>query len=277
MIPLLLLTVVTACGVWYLFTHVVPYRIDVGGQGSPQQVYFGTEYTGKNLSQFFVPIELLAGLFFTLIALVFVGLGQVMGRAFDEAPDRLLALYQQHWWESGWHRGFCPGFLLQDTARSLVRGCAGPVVVLPASGGLPYRHPRLVAILVLIGFAGHYVSLSAPFQAKSSLQRPDVVAVLQDYCTRRRPDSSRPTTSATRPWCPLQDSGPAYDLLHLLNRDAGGKPFEDVLIIGAGSGNDVAGGPGKRSQTHRCGRDRSRRSSTSAGLTIPIIPTPIPG
>jgi len=26
----------------------------------------------------------------------------------------------------------------------------------------------------------------------------------------------------------------------LLNRDAGGKPFEDVLIIGAGSGNDVA-------------------------------------
>jgi len=28
--------------------------------------------------------------------------------------------------------------------------------------------------------------------------------------------------------------------LHLLNRDAGGQPFEEVLIIGAGSGNDVA-------------------------------------
>src|SRR5271157_2301719 len=90
-IPLLLLAAVAACGVWYLFTHVVPYRIDVGGQGSPQQVYFGTEYTGKNLSQFFVPIELLAGLFFALIALVFVGVGQVMGRAFDQAPDRLIA------------------------------------------------------------------------------------------------------------------------------------------------------------------------------------------
>src|SRR5271169_2965929 len=89
-IPLLLLAAAAACAVWYLFTHVVPYRIDVGGQGSPQQVYFGTEYTGKNLSQFFVPIELLAGLFFTLIALVFVGVGQVMGRAFDDAPDRLV-------------------------------------------------------------------------------------------------------------------------------------------------------------------------------------------
>src|SRR5208283_3826593 len=90
-IPLLLLAAVAAFVVWYLFTHVDPYRIDVGGQGSPQQVYFGTEYTGKTLSQFFVPIELLAGLFFTLIALVFVGVGQVMGRAFDDAPDRLIA------------------------------------------------------------------------------------------------------------------------------------------------------------------------------------------
>jgi SAM-dependent methyltransferase len=32
----------------------------------------------------------------------------------------------------------------------------------------------------------------------------------------------------------------AYALPHALNRDAGGKPFEDVLIIGAGSGNDVS-------------------------------------
>jgi len=33
---------------------------------------------------------------------------------------------------------------------------------------------------------------------------------------------------------------PAYALPHLLNRDAGRPPFEDVLIIGAGSGNDVS-------------------------------------
>jgi SAM-dependent methyltransferase len=33
---------------------------------------------------------------------------------------------------------------------------------------------------------------------------------------------------------------PAYALPHLLNRDAGNNPFSDVLIIGAGSGNDVS-------------------------------------
>jgi SAM-dependent methyltransferase len=35
-------------------------------------------------------------------------------------------------------------------------------------------------------------------------------------------------------------AGPAYLLPHLLDRDAGGPPFGDVLIVGAGSGNDVA-------------------------------------
>ena len=39
---------------------------------------------------------------------------------------------------------------------------------------------------------------------------------------------------------PVERAGPAYFLPHLLSRDAGGKPFEDVMIIGAGSGNDVA-------------------------------------
>ena len=37
-----------------------------------------------------------------------------------------------------------------------------------------------------------------------------------------------------------QSPFPAYALPHLLNRDAGAKPFGHVLIIGAGSGNDVS-------------------------------------
>ncbi len=39
--------------------------------------------------------------------------------------------------------------------------------------------------------------------------------------------------------------GAGYYSPYLLNRDAGGKPFEDVLIIGAGSGNDVAAALGQ--------------------------------
>ena len=42
-------------------------------------------------SVFVVPIEVLAAVFFVLIALQFIGLGQVMGRAFDALSNRVAA------------------------------------------------------------------------------------------------------------------------------------------------------------------------------------------
>src|SRR5439155_13924058 len=64
--------------------------VDVGGQQSPQEVFFGTEYRNPDVAQFVVPIESIAAVFFILIALMFVGLGQVLGRAFDAYPNRVL-------------------------------------------------------------------------------------------------------------------------------------------------------------------------------------------
>ena len=235
-VPLLLLATVAALFVWYLFTHVVPYRIDVGGQGSPQQVYFGTEYTGKNLSQFFVPIELLAGLFFTLIALVFVGLGQVMGRAFDEAPDRLLGYISN----IGGSLVGIAAFALASYFRT--RPVLWFAVVLILWWYFLKRRTAiqalgLVAILVLIGFSSYFVSVSAPLQTAAS----NILTWSPYYKISYMPKARLIETNniGYQTMVSVQDSGPAYDLLHLLNRDAGGKPFEDVLIIGAGSGNDV--------------------------------------
>jgi hypothetical protein len=37
-----------------------------------------------------VPIDLIVAVFLVLIALMFVGLGQVLGRAFDAYPDRIM-------------------------------------------------------------------------------------------------------------------------------------------------------------------------------------------
>src|SRR3984893_15791445 len=89
--PLFLVAVILACGVLWIYSTYGRVMVDVGGQGSPQQVYFGADYRARDLSSFVVPLELLAAVFFVLIALVFVGLGQVMGRAFDAARDRLRA------------------------------------------------------------------------------------------------------------------------------------------------------------------------------------------
>jgi hypothetical protein len=60
-------------------------------RSSPQQVFFGTEYRPNAPSSFVVPIEAVAGLFFVLIALMFVGLGQRLGRCRGAIPDRVAA------------------------------------------------------------------------------------------------------------------------------------------------------------------------------------------
>src|SRR6187431_761582 len=55
--------------------------IDVGNQASPQMVYFGVEYQARDLSSFVIPIEVLCGYFFLVIALAMMGPGQQLGRA----------------------------------------------------------------------------------------------------------------------------------------------------------------------------------------------------
>ena len=89
--PALLVSVALAWAVLYVYSSFGEVMIDVGGQGSPQQIYFGTEYRAQDVSRFVVPLEAVAATFFTLVALTFIGLGQTMGRAFDSVPDRVTA------------------------------------------------------------------------------------------------------------------------------------------------------------------------------------------
>ncbi len=67
--------------------------IAVGDQEQPDVVYFGTEtsVTKKNPLPFRLPIELVGGLYFVLIAGIMVGPGQEMGRAFNRVTNRTTA------------------------------------------------------------------------------------------------------------------------------------------------------------------------------------------
>ena len=88
--PLIALgTVCAALVTFFVYRLWGGLAIDVGGQTSPQEVFFGTEYRNRDVAQFVVPIEAVAAAFFVLVALMFVGLGQVLGRAFDAYPDRV--------------------------------------------------------------------------------------------------------------------------------------------------------------------------------------------
>ena len=211
--------------------------VAVGDQGgSPQQVYFGTEYRPQDLSSFVIPIELLAAVFFVLVALVFVGVGQRLGRAFAKAPNRLSAYVANI-------AGSLAGILAFGVASYLQ---TPPLVWFAIVGVLWIRLlPRpttiqvacLAAVLVVAGILSYNTTLS-----------PDPAT--RGYATVAWSPYYRVTYSPRARFIETNNIGHqqmhavgeavGYDLPHLLNRDTGGDSFEDVLIIGAGSGNDVA-------------------------------------
>ena len=65
--------------------------LDVGHQASPQLVFFGTEYHSQDLSRYAVPVEVLCGYFFLMIALAMIGPGQELGRALNRWTNRVQA------------------------------------------------------------------------------------------------------------------------------------------------------------------------------------------
>jgi SAM-dependent methyltransferase len=224
--PLLLGTVVLATGVLFIYSHSGAVMIDVGGQGSPQQIYFGTEYRARDLSRFVVPIEAVAGTFFVLIASVFIGLGQVMGRALDRVPNRVAAYAVN-----------IGGSLAGTAGFALVSYLQTPPAVWFG-----------IALGLWIGFCRRrtvqLVTLAAILLIVSLPNRPGSAPTLWSpyYKVTYVPESRAISTNniGHQQMASVARNGAGYLLPHLLNRDAGGPPFEQVLVIGAGSGNDVA-------------------------------------
>ena len=207
--------------------------IDVGNQASPQMVFFGVEYQARDLSSFVIPIEAICGYFFLLIALAMMGPGQQLGRALARVPNRLQAYsidiagsiagiavfagcsfleLSPPWWFAIVMAGFT-WFLVPDDRR---RGLA--LVLAPA-------------FMLLLSVAPAGARGEAPRQQWSPYYRID-------YHPNER--LINVNLIGHQQMQPRSSSFPAYAIPHLLNREAGGKPFGQVLIIGAGSGNDVS-------------------------------------
>jgi hypothetical protein len=218
--------------------------VDVGNQPSPQQIYFGTEYHTQDLSRYAIPVEVLCSFFFLVLALAFIGPGQELGRSLKRWPNRLQAYtlnitgsivgilifaacswleLQAFWWFLFVAAGLGYFYFISPTQRFQRRliGWSSLTAVL------------LVLVVWLAAFVPHNdypdQSKAQPFwspyyridfkQADLSLS---VNLIYHQQMTSRN------------------ENIPAYALPHLLNRDAGRPAFENVLIIGAGSGSDVS-------------------------------------
>lgn len=230
-IPLAVVSTLLACVIlkgYGMFSHIV---VDVGNQPSPQLIYFGTETRLLDPSRLIVPIWAISGIFFALIALMFVGLGQVMGRAFNVIPGRIaaysinifgsllgiVAFFGISWFQFPplvWFAIFLVTCLYFVKRRIAVQILGAILVLFFVSLGMfRFSHTKDVR-----EFWSPYYKISyLPQEGEISTNNIQHQAMIS-----------------------ISQSGPGYALPYLLNRDAGRKPFKEVLIIGAGTGNDVA-------------------------------------
>ena len=235
--------------------HVIEYMrknveklVSVGNQASPQLVFFGTEYVAPDPAGFVIPVEVLGGFFFLVLALVMVGLGQELGRAFQRNPHRVRAYSLNifgsiagivlfalcSWFELTpvwWFAPVVIGVAYFIVKRSTPRRAVARLVL------------RMALVVPLASIVYLAAMTSGPFKVRGrdvgerfwspyyridfdGLRRSIHVNLIthQDMVSRR--NNFLPSH--------------AYSLPYVMNRDSGGAPFENVLIIGAGSGNDVS-------------------------------------
>jgi spermidine synthase len=211
--------------------------IDVGGNKvAPQVVFFGTEVRVTDVASFVIPIEWVVGVFFALIAATMVGLGQVVGRRLAAVPNAVeaymvniggslagIVFFQCCSWGLSpiWWFGFVAAalawFLLRDAPRrwwAIGLCAAAPLLLLT---------PGYFSIGVIL--AKFPVELWSPYYRIN--YSPDSRTIVVNLIGHQ--------TMVSR-----NDPFPAYSIPYLLNRDASQPPFRNILIIGAGSGNDVS-------------------------------------
>jgi SAM-dependent methyltransferase len=231
-LPLAMLSMALAIGVFLAYTtweHKL--TITVGDQQtSPRLIYFGAEYRPADPSRWIIPMWAVAGGAFALIALTFVGLGQVMGRAFDAIPNRVIAYTVDVLGSLTGIAAFAAMsyFELPPTAWYL------PIVLLTlyfADWRAPMQASAAAATLLVAAIGAH---------ALPSLRAEIFWSPYYKVTYRPEPRTIESNNLNHQTMLPIGELGPVYLLPHLLNRDAGGQPFEEALIIGAGSGNDVA-------------------------------------
>lgn len=243
--PLLLVVALAAAHAVEISSGSFVKFVDVGNQASPQQVYFGTEYHSQDLSRYAIPVEVLCGFFFIVIALAFLGPGQELGRALKRWPNRVqaytlnivgsivgIALFAAcSWLET---RAFW-WFLLVAVGLGyfyfISRGHRFPRRLLG-------RGPLTAVLLLLVVWLASFTPAHDGYQGQREAQ--------QFWSPYYRIDFKRADLSLSvnliyhQQMVSRNENFPAYALPHLLNRDAGRPAFADVLIIGAGSGNDVS-------------------------------------
>ncbi|MBY0524314.1 MAG: hypothetical protein K2R98_12990 [Gemmataceae bacterium] len=240
--------------------------LDAGQRGLSEVVLFGAEPTREDLARFAIPVEALNGFFFLVLALAMVGPGQALGKALSRLPDRVSAYtiniagsllgiglfslcswaeLSPFWW-------FLPVVLglgyfllpLVKPSRPLGAGLAAALLFLILglaswTSGKSVENGQLVAEH---HWSPYYrIDYSPRERVINTNLISHQVMIPRADCTQAVAMQSTDGKQAATPSMAF-----GYCLPYLLDRDARAvtntkeRSFDDVLVIGAGSGNDVS-------------------------------------
>lgn len=235
--PALLVLLIAAAAAMEWIRLALQDILNLGNNAtSPQVVFFGSEIRVGDTSKFVVPIELVAGFFFLLVALTMIGIGQVIGRKFAALPDAvnayianisgslagIFAFNLVSWWlpPAWWFAIACAGlvyFLFRETRRSWL------AISLALLTPLVLMMPQWLGLGAIR--AGYPVESWSPYYRINYV--PTSHVIVANLIGQQTMISNK-------------DPYPGYAMPYVLNRDSGQPPFHEILIIGAGSGNDVS-------------------------------------
>ena len=219
-----------------LFRSRIERYVDVAdNKSNAEVVFYGAE--AQPNPEFIIPVEVLAGLMFVLIAMVMVGPGQLLGRAFNAIPSRTKAYSIDL-------LGSLSGIVLFAVCSYMGMpplvwfGIVAALMILLLVRINDRKHSLLIPLLSLgIVLAVSFVTSGiVRFNDRETYWSPyyridyspkDRILVTNQIAHQQ----IRPTEEA---------SDLAYHVPHIFNRAAGREPFQRILIVGAGSGNDIA-------------------------------------
>jgi spermidine synthase len=211
--PVLVLVALGAGGAMETLRLALQDILNVGkNDASPQMVYLGAEFHVHDVAKFVAPIEAVAGVFFLLVALAMIGPGQVVNIGGSLVGVLLFSFCSEWLTPVGWFALAAAGlvyFLWRETPRKW----------------------WAIALSVLAPLL-----LAVPHRTAAEESWPPYYRV--DYTPKDR--SILVNLISHQAMCSRNDPVPEYAVPYLLNRDTGGAPFRDILVIGAGSGNDVS-------------------------------------
>jgi SAM-dependent methyltransferase len=218
--------------------------VDVGDNS--QVVYFGAERYADP-AHFFLPMEVLCGFFFVVICLAMVGPGQELGRSLEREPNRVRAytiniagsLAGIALFSLSSYLQLPPGFWF-----AAVVGLVGWFLVRDSrpKSGLAWAGVAVPLIAIVVLSSWRSGSFGFDRNVPGTTYWSPYYRIDYEHAPRRNISVNLIGHQTMEPL----ERIPEYNLPHALRRDVARlegqapKPFDDVLIIGAGSGNDVS-------------------------------------